>query len=84
MDTTDDQDAETYELLLKLKELRCARLQAVLETFGIAHVDYLSLDVEGAELLDRHYLILSLMCVGLVLILAFALLWRVLATEAEP
>lgn len=33
-----------------LHTMRCARLAAVLESFGVAHVDYLSLDIEGREL----------------------------------
>mmetsp|Transcript_16873 Transcript_16873/g.28030 ORF Transcript_16873/g.28030 Transcript_16873/m.28030 type:complete len:583 (+) Transcript_16873:165-1913(+) len=33
----------------RTQELRRSRLQAAIEAFGIDHIDYLSLDIEGAE-----------------------------------
>ena len=46
----------------------CVALGSILQTFGISHVDFFSLDVEGAELEVLHTLDLSAVHVNFIAI----------------
>ena len=46
----------------------CVALGSILQTFGISHIDFFSLDVEGAELGVLHTLDLSAVHVNVIVI----------------